>query len=73
MKSTFLLPERYRNWTWVLMVIGFVAIVGGFAISPTNVWISLHVSCLFFLTASLFGGFILAVAEVSGGAWLSPY
>lgn len=73
MKSTFLLPEKYRNWTWVLMVIGLLAIAGGFATAPTDVWISLHVSCLFFLTASLFGGFILAVAEVSGGAWLSPY
>ena len=73
MNKTFSLPEKYRNWTLALMAIGLVTPILGFVVSPTNVWISLHVSCLFFLTASLFGGFILAVAEVSGGAWLSPY
>lgn len=57
----------------VLMLVGVIAASGGFIVAPTNVWISLHVCGLYFLTASLFGSFILAVAEVSGAAWLAPY
>lgn len=52
---------------------GVLSTVLGFFLAPTNVWISLHIGAIYFLSAALFGGFILAVAETSSAAWLSPY
>lgn len=73
MTRHFCLPTRYRNLAWYMVGAGAIATAAGFAVSPTNVWISLYVSALYFLWAALFGAFILAVATVSGAAWLTPY
>ncbi len=73
MSSSFQLPTKYRNWALTLVGAGILSTVLGFIFSPTNVWISLHIGAIYFLSAALFGSFIIAVAEVSSAAWLAPY
>lgn len=71
--SSFALPEKYRTGTLLMVALGLLCASLGFWFSPVNTWLSLYLAAFYFLTASLFGPFILAVANVSGAAWLVPY
>lgn len=69
----FVEDPKLNNIFKALVVIGLVGIAGAFFQSPTKAWINILVCNFYFMTISLFGVFFLALTNIVGASFISPY
>lgn len=61
------------NLFYFLLFLGLVGVAASFYLSPAKAWINILTANFFFLSIALFGTFMLALTNIVGASFVTPY